>query len=355
MYPKVEIYLKNILENIQKIKEVCEKQQISFSPVVKVLAGHKEIIQSFFEIGMKNICDSRIENLKIYQDIPLQKWLIRSPMLSEVSDVITYTDVSFNSEMEVIKALNIAAKKQGTIHKIILMYELGDLREGCLKEELDNILKQTLSFSNIQVYGIGANLSCYGEIIPTNENMQELVDIVEELEAKYQFQFPIVSGGNSSSYKMLEEGKIPKKINHLRLGESIFLGNVPCFEEKIPTLHQNNFLLKAEIIELKTKPSIPRGVKGRSNSFGEDITFIDRGDRLRAIVALGKQDVHFDSLQPIDKEIIILGGSSDHLILDVEESKKHYQVGDIITFTLNYAGVLDVMTSKYIKKEIVGD
>ncbi len=353
MYPRIEINLKNIVENAKKVKKLCEKQEVSLSLVVKILADSKEIVQTLVENGVDCICDSRIINLISYQDIPAEKWLIRIPMLSEVAEVVKYADVSLNSEMQVIRKLNEEAKKQKKKHKVILMYELGDLREGCLKEELEENLKESMKLDNIEVYGIGINLSCYGEIVPTEENMSELEEIVEELETKYQIRFKVISGGSSSSYNMLKEGKLPKKVNNLRLGESVFLGNVPCFEEEIEELNKNNFLLKAEIIELKEKPSIPRGKRGKSNSFGENITFIDKGIRKRAIVGLGKQDVRVECLTPVDESIMILDGSSDHILLDVSDSSKNYQVGDIIEFKMNYAGILTAMTSKYVERKIV--
>lgn len=353
MYPRIEINLGNIIENAKKTKKLCEKKGVSLSLVTKLLAGNKEIVEKLVESGVDCICESRIENLIEYKDIKVEKWLIRIPMLSECENVVKYADASLNSEIEAIKRLNEEAKKQDKIHKIILMYELGDLREGCLREELEEILKEALDLENIEVYGIGVNLSCYGEIVPTEKNMKELADLVEELEQKYNIKFKVVSGGNSSSYNMLKEGKLPSKINNLRLGEAVFLGNVPCFEEPIEELNRDNFILKAEIIELKEKPSMPWGKQGKTNSFGEQVSFLDRGIRKRAIIALGKQDIRIETLLPIDENIIVLDGSSDHIILDVNDCKKEYKVGDVIAFRLNYSGILTAHTSKYVERSII--
>lgn len=353
MYPKIEIKLENIVDNVKKIKKLCDDRGIILSVVTKVLVDNKEIVEEIVKNGVTHICDSRINNLKSYSDIDVEKWLIRIPMLSEIEDVVRYADASLNSEIEVIRRIQEESKKQGKIHKIILMYELGDLREGCFKEELKNIIEEVITFDNIEIYGIGVNLSCYGEVVPTDENMKEFVNVVTEIETQFNIKFKIISGGNSSSYNMLRDGKLPKKINNLRLGESVFLGNVPCFEEPIIELNRDNFILKAEIIELKQKPSIPWGKTAKTNSFGEEVTFIDRGIRKRAIVALGKQDIRIDGIFPIDDAIIILDGSSDHLILDVSDCSKDYIVGDIIEFKMNYAGLLTGFNSKYIKREII--
>ncbi|MBR6034397.1 MAG: alanine/ornithine racemase family PLP-dependent enzyme [Clostridia bacterium] len=353
MYPKIQIKLSGIIENVKRTKELCKQNGISLAVVTKLLADNREIVQAIVESGVDYICDSRIQNLISYKDINTEKWLIRSPSNDEIPDVIRYADASLNSEIETIKKLNAEAKKQGKTHKVILMYELGDLREGCLKPELEEIAGEALHLSNIELYGVGVNLSCYGEIVPSEKNMKELEEVVLELERKYNIKFKMVSGGNSSSFNMMKNGRLPNSINNLRMGEAIYLGNIPCFEEKIDEFNQDNFIVKAEIIELKEKPSVPWGECGLSNSFGEHSTFTDRGTRKRAIIGLGKQDVKLEGITPLDEGIIILGGSSDHIILDVSDSEKQYKVGDIIEFMPNYAGVLSCMTSKYVQKEIV--
>ena len=353
MYPRIEIKLDNIIENVKSIKALCAERGVKLSVVTKLLSGDVELVEKLVENGADCICESRIKNFKKYKNIKAEKWLIRIPMISEAEDVVRYADASLNSEIKVIKALDKEAEKQGKVHKVILMYELGDLREGCMRDEIEDVLVKSLKLKNIEVYGIGVNLSCYGEIVPSERNMKELATLVNELEAKYNIKFKIVSGGNSSSYKMLKNGKLPSEINNLRMGEAVFLGNVPCFEEPIKELNRNNFILKAEIIELKEKPSIPWGKRGNANSFGEEISFKDNGIRKRAIVGLGKQDVRIECINPKDEDIVLLDGSSDHIILDVTDSKKEYKVGDIIEFEMNYAGILTANTSEYVERIIV--
>lgn len=352
MYPKIKINKTGIIQNAQKINEICSQHNVQLSVVTKLLSDNKEIVSELVKSGIKFICDSKIENLISYSDLPAEKWLIRLPSLSEVPEVIKYTDASLNSELSTIQALNEEAQKQGKVHKIILMYELGDLREGCLKNELKDILSKSLLLKNIEIYGIGTNLSCYGEILPDEKNMTDLANTVSGLEKEFNIKFKIISGGNSTSYPMLINNKLPTCINNLRIGETIYLGKIPCIEEYVPELFHDNFILQAQIIELKEKPSIPWGTSGNSNSFGEHHTFEDKGIRKRAIIGLGRQDIKIDSITPKDTEIEIIYGSSDHIILDLTDCEKEYKVGDIVEFDLNYSGVLSAMTSKYVKKEI---
>lgn len=352
MYPKIEIKINQIIENAKKIQQICEKNNKTYCLVTKLLVDDKEVVKMLIDSGVKIIGESRIKNLKSYKDLNAEKWLIRIPMMCEVSEVVKYSDISLNSEFDVIKALDEEAKKQNKIHKIILMYELGDLREGCDKEELEEIIPKILELKNIKIYGLGTNLSCYGATIPTKQNMKELVEVAEYLERKFNINFEIISGGNSSSFNMLKNGELPERVNNLRMGEAVFLGNVPCFEEPILNFDRNNFLLKTQIIELKEKPSIPRG-EHYVDAFGEIPTFVNRGIRKKAIVGLGKQDINIESMFTIDDKLIILGGSSDHTIIDVSDSDIEYKVGDEINFSLNYAGVLRLMESRYVEKVIV--
>ena len=110
--------------------------------------------------------------------------------------------------------------------------------------------------------------------------------------------------------------------------------------------------LVAEVVELETKPSVPIGETGQ-DAFGGTPTFTDRGMRKRAILNIGRQDVVVDGIEPLDPGIIVLGGSSDHLILDVEDAQEKVKLGDEITFYPGYGALLALSTSPYVQKVVV--
>jgi predicted amino acid racemase len=112
---------------------------------------------------------------------------------------------------------------------------------------------------------------------------------------------------------------------------------------------QDAFILSGEVIELKNKPSQPKG-RFTHNAFGEDVSFIDLGIRKRAILNIGRLDTDITGLCPVSQGVKILGGSSDHLILDVEEAEETIHVGSIISFHLNYSALLFAMSSDYVHK-----
>lgn len=351
MYPEIEIRVENIIQNAHLMRDICKKNGKSLSLVTKCLVSDKEVVERLVQSGVDTICEAHLKNLKDYDGINAEKWLIREPMISEAEDVVRYAGVSLNSEPKTIMALDAEAKKQGKIHKVILMYELGDLREGADKSELESLTKLCLSLDNICLYGIGVNLSCYGAVMPDIDNMNELSLVAKSLEDKFGIELAVISGGNSTSFEMLTRGELPQNINNLRMGEAVFFGNVPCVERPIEGFSRDNFVLRAQIVEIKDKPSVPRGNRGLWDALGEPPpVYEDKGIRKRALVAIGKQDVNPDGLTPLDSGITILGGSSDYTILDITESKESYEVGDVVEFDTSYGALLRIMSSKYVNR-----
>lgn len=341
MYPCIDINLDGVMNNLKVLKSTCGDKGISFVFVTKVLAGNRPIVKYILENSDVNcIGDSRIKNLRDFRDFDVQKWLIRIPMISEADDVVEYADVSLNSEISVVRALNEAALKKGKKHKVVFMYECGDLREGCYYGELSEIIREALSMDGIEMYGIGTNLSCLNDTVPTDGNMAEFTDAVKRLENELGIKFEVVSGGASSSINMLFENGLPSEINNLRMGEGVFLGNVPVYDNAFPGAVRDCFVLNAEIIELKDKPSEP-------NVSRENAVL-----RRRAVLALGKQDIYISGLSCMDDKCSIAGVTSDHLVVDVTDSETDYKVGDVLSFRMTYNCLLTAMTSPYIEKNI---
>lgn len=352
MYPRLEINIEKLKTNLQVISNLLKKNNISLAMVTKAYCANLDIVNEL--VKDKNLidylADLRIENLKEMRHINIPKILLRIPMKSEVEDVIRYTDISFNSEYETIEKLNEEAKKVNKIHKIVIMVDLGDLREGYFvqKDLFDNI-KKIQDLHNISIIGVATNLTCYGAVLPSEENLSKLVNIAEKFERDFNIDIKIISGGNSSSLFLINENKLPSKINNLRIGEAILLGRETAYGKKIDGTFDDVFRLVCEVVENKEKPSVPVGEKGL-DAFGNKPVFEDKGIMQRAILGIGRQDISIDSLYPIDKDIKVIGASSDHTIVDVTKSKNKYLIGDKIEFLLDYGGIMTASTSKYVKK-----
>jgi len=348
MYPRIIINKNKFRHNLRYLLDVCHKKQISMMAVSKVFCADHELIKIMIEENVDYIADSRIENLiGIASVIP--KVLLRLPSIGDAKRIVMYSDISLNSEIVTIRHLDKFAQELNKVHGIILMIDLGDLREGVFdKVEVIDLVKKILKLKNITLKGIGTNLTCYGGVIPTNKILQKLIDYKELLENEFNISLDIISGGNSSSIELLLEDKLPHSINNLRLGESIVLGRETAYGNQLDNTYDDVFTLEAEIIELKEKPSIPIGQIGM-NAFGKIPEFVDNGNILRAILAVGKQDVDHQELIAYDN-VNLIGSSSDHIIVDVSNTQNIYEVGDTMLFKLTYSAILSLMTSKYVTK-----
>ncbi|MDO5301600.1 MAG: ornithine racemase Orr [Tissierellia bacterium] len=353
-YPRMTINTKQLEENARTLKNLLQENGIeTLAAVTKVYCGNPEVAAAVVRGGVDYLADSRIQNLVRLQEFELPKILMRIPMLSEVDDVVKYADISFNSEIATLKALNEAAEKAGKNHKVVLMVDLGDLREGFYKEEhfyeaVELVLNE---YKNLTLHGVGVNLTCYGAVIPKKYILDELVAYAKGIEERYGYKVEMVSGGNSSSVYLVGKEDL-SGINNLRLGEVMVLGTESAYGELMEGLHPDVWTLEAQIIECKEKPSVPPHEDLGRDAFGRKPHFDDLGVRKRAIIAVGKQDVDIEHLVPHDEGLRMLGQSSDHTIVDVTDGEKDYQVGDVLKFHLDYVSVLSLNTSEYVEKVI---
>lgn len=354
MYPRIVADLPKLKENLCFLTDLCHSQGIMAAIVTKVFCADPVIVGLINSSDADMIADSRTQNLSgMKTDKP--RLLLRIGMQSETDAIVSCSDVSMQSELGTVLKLDESAKKLGKIHRVILMVDMGDLREGIFNTDYSLILdtaKAIVNANNLELYGIGVNLTCYGGILPDENNLGGLVKIKERLESDLGVSIPIVSGGNSSTMGMLLDKAVPNGVNHLRLGESFVLGNDTAVGKPVKGLNTDCFVLEAEIVELKTKPSKPIGKSG-PNAFGEYLEYPDRGMMKRAILAIGRQDVTVEGLTPIDENVEIIGASSDHLIVNLTNSKSEYKVGDVLRFIPYYGALLRLYTSKYVDKTYI--
>lgn len=350
--PVLEVNLAKIAHNTNHVKNICDKNNIELCIVTKGFCAMIPVVEALISSGITFLADSRIQNIiKVKKRIPYVKYLmIRVPKINEAAEVIQYTDISLQSQIEVIEAYSNKAQSLGKKHDIILMIDVGDLREGVMPEDALPTALKILSMKGIRLVGIGTNVGCYGGIMPTVENTKMLVDIKKDMERRLGISIKYISGGSTCTTKLLEEGQLPKEINNLRIGEGVILGEDSTNGIFIDGLYHDAFILKAEVVELKNKPSLPIGVIGY-DAFGCKPTFLDKGMRKRAILSVGRQDVRIEALTPILDGMEILGGSSDHLILDITDSNEKITPGSIIPFRCAYSAVLTLATSSYVSKK----
>lgn len=346
--PRLEIDLAKLEHNAGTLVERLRGRGIGVTGVTKATLGSPEIARAMLRGGVQGLGDSRIENIQAMRDAQVSSpmTLIRSPMLSQAHRVVAHADVSFNTELAVITELSLAAQRAGLTHGIMLMVELGDLREGIMPDDLQDTVRAILRLPSILLKGIGTNLACRCGVTPDSRNMQELCSLACSLERTFGIAVDTVSGGNSANLNWVFSGADTGRINNLRLGEAILLGREPLHREPIPGLHLDAVILVAEVIESKTKPSQPRGIIAQS-AFGDEPDVCNRGDVSQAILAIGLQDVDPSGLQ-MRPDVDVLGASSDHLI--VETHGFRLAVGRELQFQLNYSALLRAMTSPFVAR-----
>jgi len=274
-------------------------------------------------------------------------------MLSEAAEIVRVTDISLNSSVEVLKELNKQAGLQDKKHQVILMADLGDLREGFWDKEemLEAALMVENDLHNLELAGVGTNVGCYGAIAPTPDKLNELVAIAEMIEEKIGRELEFISGGATSSLTTMIDGELPPRINMLRIGEGIILAIdlQEYWGYDMSYLYKDVFTLRAEVLEVRDKPTHPVG-KIMIDCFGKTPTYEDRGIRRRALVGIGRVDYGSpEDLVAKDENISVVGASSDHTILDVEDAGD-IRVGDTVDFKVCYANLVYLTSSDNINK-----
>lgn len=353
----IELNREKLQHNYNFLNRLFKKNHIDWGVVTKLLCGNRTFLREVLDLGAKELHDSRISNLKTIKqmDPDVQTVYIKPAPKRSIPSLVKFADISFNTSFTTMKLISDEAVRQNKKHQVLIMIEMGDLREGVMGENLVNFYSRIFELPNIEVIGIGANLNCLNGVMPTHDKMIQLSLYKQLIEAKFNIRIPWVTGGSSVTIPLVFKKMIPKSVNHFRIGETLFTGNDLVEETIIKGMHADVFKLHAEIIELYNKPKVPMGEIG-TNVAGEQPEFDEKDygkSSYRAIIDLGLLDIDLQHLTPEDETVEFSGASSDMIVLDIKDNKKGYRVGDIISFRLTYMGILAIMNSNYINKKVV--
>lgn len=344
--------------NYEYLDALFKEHNIKWTVVSKLLCGNRTYLDVLLKLGVKEVCDSRVTNLKRIKTLnpEVETAYIKPPPKRSIRKIVEYADVSFNTEYETIKLLSEAAVAQNKLHKVIIMIELGELREGVMREDFMEFYAKVFELPNIEVIGIGTNLTCMYGVLPNHDKLVQLCLYKELIEAKFNKKIPYVSGGSSVTIPLIFQELLPHGVNHFRVGETLFLGTDVYHNKPFDQMHKDVFKLYAEIIELTEKPSVPMGELGY-NLTGETKEFDSstRGTSYRAIIDLGLLDIESSHLIPVDDNVELVGESSDMIVVDLGENPKGHKVGDLLEFRMDYMGTLRVMNSVYVEKKLANE
>lgn len=352
--PCLETDLNAIENNAKCICDLCGSYGIKVAGVVKFSDGDPVIAGAYLRGGCEQIAVSRAVHLEqIKKAHPDAKTLLtRPPVMGEMDMVAQFCDICLLTEEKALCALDAAAARQGTKPGVVLMLDVGDLREGVTDiETLCDRARLAEQLPNLRLLGVGTNVACLNGVLPTPENLGFLVKGAEAVEAVIGRQLEIVSGGSTINLTLLTDGnKMPSRINHLRIG-GIIANPVTMRTGRgvsFPGTREDTFTLTAEIVELQEKDSMPKGAT--KNWAGDTVQVRDIGRRKRAILAIGSQDIGDASkMLPLDAGVEIIGSSSDHTIVDVTDCEKPLQVGETLSFRLRYMNLLYAFSGRHVE------
>jgi len=352
--PYVTIDLDKIEHNARVVVELCRAHGLGVVGVTKCACGHPEIAQAMRRGGVSAIGESQLENIHRLKSagVAAPLMLLRLPAPSEADEVVASVDVSLNSELSVLAALSQAAQRRGRRHDVIVMVDLGDLREGLWPRDLTHFMSEAVRLDGIRVAGLGTNLACFAGVVPSAENMRRLCELADQVERHFGLKLDWISGANSSALNLIAAGRMPARVNQARIGEAILLGRETTQRAPWPGTFQDAFSLHAEILEIKKKPSAPLGERTQ-DAFGHLAAFENRGEIERALVNIGREEISIEGLAPADARLKLLGASSSYLVIDTSAAPGTFKVGDELKFALNYGALLTAMTSEYVRKKPV--
>lgn len=352
----VKLYRSELQHNFEFLDSLFKKNGIKWGITSKLLCGNRDFLEEVINLGIGEVHDSRISNLRRIKEIDPDTMTIyiKPPPKDIIPDVVKYADVSLNTELSTLYELSDEAQRQDKTHKVIIMIEMGDLREGVMRDDLVDFYEKVFRLPGLEVVGLGTNLNCLHGVMPDGDKLIQLALYKQIIELRFKKKIPLVSGGTTVTIPLLLNNQLPDGINHFRIGEALFFGKDLFSDGVIEGMSDQVLELYTQIIEISEKPMVPTGDLG-VNPQGKtaEINEEDRGKTAyRAIVDIGTLDIQPNYLIPVNDSITISDASSDMLVLDVGGNPKGYKVGDMIRFKLKYMGALGLMSSDYIEKKV---
>lgn len=349
----------SLRHNMEQIRDWMDGHGAYWTLVTKVLCGEPAAIRMLADIGVRSIGDSRLQNMDVIKSVmpDVETWYLRPPSVSDISRIVELSDVSLNSEIEIIRKLDKEAGRQNRVHRVVIMMELGDLREGILPGSLVSFYKSAFNLPNIEIIGIGANLGCLSGAVPSIDQFMQLILYRELLELKFERTLPVISAGASSVLPLVINKSLPRQINHFRIGEAAFLGTDLVFGGLLEGLRNDVVILEAEVTEIKEKSLTPFGETTNMTPFELEIKDNSMpGQRgYRALIDVGMLDTDVAGLTPCDSDLQIAGASSDITVLNLGDTPGRMKIGDKVRFQLSYSALLRLMSNRYVDKVLKDD
>jgi predicted amino acid racemase len=343
------INLSKLKHNIRWVQNLCVENRVQLVGVVKGCNALSPIIEAFEEMGVQRLGMSRMEDAaKTFHLLAQRPYFISIPSLQQVEGIVESFQVSLHSELKTIEALAEVARRRRRSHGILVMVDSGDLREGVLPRDVNDLVRCILNREDryVKFLGLGANLGCRCIPSPTEEDIDYFGEIAAFVKRSMNVSMDIVSIGGSVVIPWMENQSLPNEINQVRIGESILLGNIPPGAQRHDPLSNEVFILRAAVVEVKEKPFKTLDKRSpfsnRKNHDGGSV------GRIQALLDVGFLDTDPLGLTPRDHPLKLIAATSDYTLADATACDPRLQPGEVIDFSMNYQALVRMLHAPHL-------
>lgn len=276
--------------------------------------------------------------------------MLQLPDKEQVAVIGDTSDTWLVSDPAHARMIAAVAQRQGQMQELILMVDVGNHREGVIPELTVSTAAAIMENEGVSLIGMGTTVGCYCGYKAGVADMENLVSIASETEAQLGCRFETLSVGSGTMLLGLaEQGEMPERINQLRIGAAVLVGEEPPTKRAIPGLFQDAFIFQGKVLETSLKPPTPEGSIG-TDAFGNQVVFEDQGVRRLCILNFGLLDVDSYDLTPLTEGLRIIAAASNYTICDTTDCDLQPAIGDTLEFRMAYSSMARAMASKDVEK-----
>lgn len=324
---------KKISENVSQILDRCHKAGVSLLTVFKEGTIRRRLLEVLFEAGVDRLGVAHYPNPAYRIPRQVEKILLYLTPWSALDEIVSSYDMSFQSDPDTVERLAVAAARQKVRHRVLLVAEAGDLRDGLPMEELCDLAAKVAKrhSPNIEISGIAANFACLNDSLPTKEIFIKLVECTNSLKERLKTDNPVLSVGGSDVLEWIDRGnRLPTEVTEIRCGTAVLLGTYPYSDNPIPGTNTDTITLEAEVLECRVKQG-----------------------RVRAVMDFGTLDTSPEDVRIPLEGMSFEGASSGYTVFDVTECKAPVKTGMHLSFRLNYHSLSRAFLSPKLTMKIV--
>ena len=310
---QVFIHLDKLRHNLAFIRDICRQAGLAPAWITKGCQAHPAILELLAENGHETIGDVSPANLERARTLfPGKRMMVQLPDRARVAAMPHGVDTWLVSDPVHARMIAAAAGMQVPCPELILMVDVGNRREGVLPDRITDAAGAIRAITDVSLVGLGTAVGCYGGYRAGEADMQRLVEIAVKTEKELGCRFDWLSAGSGTMLlETAARGRMPERINQLRIGAALLVGEMPPTRQAIPGLYQDAFIFRGDVLETSLKPSLPAGSTG-VDAFGKQVVFEDRGARQLCILNFGLLDVDSYDLAPLTEGLRIVGATSNY-------------------------------------------